>query len=372
MHYIKPLDGLRTIAVTAVIISHWFPHNSITDMIPFGEIGVDVFFVISGFLITSILLQNKTEVEEGGQTRKSVLKNFIARRTLRIFPIYYITLLALYLVADKTGTQLKSDIVYYLTYTSNWNFYFRQQWDGMLSHLWSLAVEEQFYLVWPWVILLVKRKYLLHVMFFAIITGILSNSLAGDGFSWVLTTSCFDAFAIGALIAYDKVYHTGFFRKHFTPVLIITILLAIAYCVLPWHFLPLRTIVALCSMCAIVSLLYFKNALASLLSVSWMVFLGKISYGIYLYHNIVPWAWGNFIGKLRGYGLPAFFENKEFLYVQHAVVLITVSWLSWLIIEKPINHLKKNFTYNNAASKSDTGVAHPEKWIGEIGQVQKS
>jgi peptidoglycan/LPS O-acetylase OafA/YrhL len=367
MQYIKPLDGLRAFAVLFVIRSHWMPGNFITNAIPFGEIGVDIFFVLSGFLITSILLQNKKQLDSNEATLGSIIKNFIARRTLRIFPIYYLTIFLLYLLADKTGTNIRQDIIYYLTYTSNINFFNMGNWDGILSHLWSLAVEEQFYLLWPWVILMVKRRYLPLVFFIAAITGILSNILIVNDFSWVLTSSCFDAFAIGGFIAYDRLYKKNIIRDNLKWIASLAAIIIIAE--LSWGFtvLPLRTLVAVSSLC-IIYLLLNKNGLSNFLSMRSLVFIGKISYGIYLYHNIIPWLWGNILGKLIKLGLPGFFANPSLVLLENFVILIGVSWLSWIIIERPINNLKRYFKYN-AKDKSDTNFADPEKWISEVGRV---
>lgn len=90
MNYIKQLDSVRAIAVLLVIITHWFPETNQLNIYTSVFNGVDIFFVLSGFLITRILLQNRLEAESSVVTKSTVVKNFFVRRILRIFPIYYL------------------------------------------------------------------------------------------------------------------------------------------------------------------------------------------------------------------------------------------------------------------------------------------
>ncbi len=107
--------------------------------------GVDIFFVLSGFLITRILLENRTQAEEKQATKINLVKSFFARRFLRIFPIYYLVLVGLFILGDKTGTAIRQNYFYFFTYTANIYFFKIQTWEGMLSHLWSLSVALNFY-----------------------------------------------------------------------------------------------------------------------------------------------------------------------------------------------------------------------------------
>ncbi len=143
------LDGLRGIAVLMVVLGHAFhtegaPHWRLLMYVR-GTIGVDVFFVISGFLITSLLLR---EIHRDG---KIDLKRFYLRRCLRIMPAYF-TLLLTVAICQRCGYfQLESrDWIASLTYTTN--FYYLPSWE--LAHTWSLSIEEHFYVVWPFVLCL--------------------------------------------------------------------------------------------------------------------------------------------------------------------------------------------------------------------------
>jgi peptidoglycan/LPS O-acetylase OafA/YrhL len=346
MKYIKPLDGLRAAAVFLVIISHWLSDYTIINNFPFGEIGVDIFFVLSGFLISSILLQSRQNYYQNNLTsRLKLIKLFIIRRTLRIFPIYYLTIISLYFVANKTGTNIKHDFVYYLTYTSNINFYLKNSWDGIISPLWSLAVEEQFYLIWPWIILYTSKKYLLPVIIGTIVIGISSNFVFND-FGFILTPTCFDAFGIGALIAYERVYKKDILGKYLLPFFLFSLtMIVITYFTYHARVIPLRTVVACTTGCLIIFLLKRKSLVQDFLSTSVLVFIGKISYGIYLYHMIISWLWENVLRKL---GLHF---NKGMLVIQEFIILILVAWLSWNLVEKRINNLKKRFSYNLGTQK---------------------
>ncbi len=152
--HVKALDGVRGIAVLMVIIYHMeylAPRSSLWERaliapLRIGWAGVDLFFVLSGFLITGILLD----------TRRSpnYFKSFYARRALRIFPLYYVVLSAILILSHFTGAldyvlPIPHDRIFYFFYLNNWWPLLRDTWHGnILGHFWSLAVEEQFYLLW--------------------------------------------------------------------------------------------------------------------------------------------------------------------------------------------------------------------------------
>jgi peptidoglycan/LPS O-acetylase OafA/YrhL len=141
--YYPRIDGIRAIAVACVLGHHFGPLAGFWNQ---GYYGVDLFLVISGFLITSILLNSR------GSFRDCYVR-FLGRRTLRIFPLYYATVL-LFLILDA-GTA-RENAVYLMTYT--WNYAPRDN-DSWLFYLWSLSVEEQFYLFWPVLVLLLRKRH---------------------------------------------------------------------------------------------------------------------------------------------------------------------------------------------------------------------
>jgi len=154
------LDGLRFLAIAGVMIQHnWRPGPMpwIFGRLDYAETGVRLFFVLSGFLITGILLRGRAAATVAATSRLSTLRNFYVRRFLRIFPVYYATLLAVVLLDISPARQIWPWLV---TYTTNIYIWHRVAWIGHLGHLWTLAVEEQFYIVWPWLVLFLPRRLL--------------------------------------------------------------------------------------------------------------------------------------------------------------------------------------------------------------------
>jgi peptidoglycan/LPS O-acetylase OafA/YrhL len=166
LQYIRGLDGLRAISVLAVLVYHHYViGGSSPGWLPGGFYGVEVFFVISGYLITSLLLEERT------RTGTIALKAFWFRRARRLLPALFlmlavVILYSLLFLRDSAISELKSDVIAALTYTSNWwqiiadRSYFEQAGrPELLRHLWSLAIEEQFYLFWPLVLGVALQKF---------------------------------------------------------------------------------------------------------------------------------------------------------------------------------------------------------------------
>ncbi len=205
---IPSLDGLRAISIALVLVAHLagtrnFPLSEAAgNFWGLGEFGVRVFFVISGFLITGLLIQEVTG--EGIQ-----LSRFYLRRTLRIFPPYYTLLGALALASMFGGVTLASrDLAHGATYTSN--YYLDRSW--FMGHTWSLSVEEQFYLLWPAALLLAGLR---RGLFIAAAVVLLSPFIrvaewelfrwAGDGIGMRFETVA-DSIATGCLLAGTRAY----------------------------------------------------------------------------------------------------------------------------------------------------------------------
>jgi len=194
------LDGLRGIAIFFVLIAHWIT-PAIGMTLPYGTIGVRLFFVLSGFLITGILLRAKNEMESGGQTIGFTLRHFYARRSLRIVAVYYLYLFITIVFFNLHAERWLWDFAY----ISNYYDIFLN--DGKGLHYWSLAVEEQFYLVWPFVVLMVPGRVLLKTFWSVIAIAILIRiGLAVVDVEYLkvkkLTLTCMDALGLGAVISY--------------------------------------------------------------------------------------------------------------------------------------------------------------------------
>jgi peptidoglycan/LPS O-acetylase OafA/YrhL len=159
---IESLDGLRTVSILLVLISHSINAFGHGDPLVLGNLGVRVFFVISGFLITGLLLQ---ELKANDTID---LGKFYFRRTLRIFPPFYFFLLLMFVFALCGWTTLApKSFLPALTYTSD----YISTGDRQLAHSWSLSIEEQFYLLWPGVLFLLGRKRAFYFICLVIVLG---------------------------------------------------------------------------------------------------------------------------------------------------------------------------------------------------------
>jgi peptidoglycan/LPS O-acetylase OafA/YrhL len=204
LKYMRQLDGLRTFAVLAVVWTHYLPSNYWPFGVYWGGIGVKLFFVLSGFIITRILFKCRQYVILGNQTSLFTIRQFYICRFLRLFPLYYATLT---LTALVNIPPVRETIGWHIPYLSNIYFAIRGDWHGSVSHFWSLAVEEQFYLLWPLVILFTPKKILAPTIFFVILSGAFFRlTVTAFGLNeiaiWTLMPSCLDTLGLGSLLAY--------------------------------------------------------------------------------------------------------------------------------------------------------------------------
>jgi peptidoglycan/LPS O-acetylase OafA/YrhL len=306
--YRPQLDALRTFAVSGVLVSHYWLRES-----PVGHFGVRLFFVLSGFLITSILLQR-------GSTWA-----FYGRRAARLWPAFYLCL-AFALLFSQSGygaswqwhaAQLTN---VFLSRHGTWNL----PWPA--SHLWSLNVEEQFYLVWPLVIAATPRKMLPVILSCIIAVGPLYRIVAGalelnEVALAALPPASLDALGAGALMAVwpsGVVYWLG--AACASVLLILTFVLNFDG---PWSR-ELIEFVLVPVFCALV-LGAYRGTFRPL---QWMPLpaLGRISYGIYLYHLPV-------LALAIRLGVPA---NGPFTLIICSTMTAMIAWLSYRGVERPI------------------------------------
>ena len=294
--YIPALDGLRGIAILFVVLYHNFGYIKQTQ---FGWLGVDLFFVLSGFLITSILLQTVHT--------KGYLKNFYMRRVLRIFPLYFLCLF-IFLIVFRAFGWYSSQLQYYhenqwwlWSYLQNWLYAFTLK-DGsaMLVHLWSLGVEEQFYLLWPIIILLVRKPRIL----FYIMSALLLLAIAARCILWlyhfqdfnytlVYTFTRIDGICIGSMIALLLNFKPDFIEKNLAIIVI-----TLAGLNFLFYFLnenasnsyPYFAFIGFTTFCGMFGLLLHElvkhrnSKLSKVFSFKPLIFIGRISYGFYIYH----------------------------------------------------------------------------------------
>jgi peptidoglycan/LPS O-acetylase OafA/YrhL len=318
-------------------VDHW------VNVLPNGPIGVTLFFVLSGYLISNILMG-----QQAAGTFLHSFKNFVIRRALRIFPVYFLVLLGL-LVGKKIGIQVVTNFyehpVYYWTYFYNHWLEQTQNWSDMLSPYWSLSVEEQFYIVWPFFMLLIPSgKRLLGFLWSVVVLGIIARYILVyklDGIGVYMIT-CVDTFAWGALLAYylrnGRSAELGIWiGRLWIPVLILWIILCVMHTdadlVKQLFFRSLTSMVSV----ALLFQAMQEGILARIFSWTPLRKLGQMSYGVYLYHMLVPDLVYQLAARLQ-IPLP-----EDPYHVIGILGLFLIAAISYRWIEKPIQELKRFF-----------------------------
>lgn len=286
------LDALRCYAVAAVLFSHYFPPG-LTRHLFAGTAGVELFFVISGFLITDILFGYRLS----GPNTLRHLGRFYARRTLRIFPIYYLYLLVVAVTIPGIAWQ---EMRWAVGYVYNL-FEMSHPASRPLLHLWSLSIEEQFYLIWPLVILKTPMRHVLQVMVALVLFSLCFRIAVPDVQHKLSTISCFDAFGLGGLFAglrrFDPAMLNRLLRMRWILWLALTWFVGTIFTSFTTWSLPdagFRTALAVISFHLLGACVPSEGR--SLRDSSWWLdgrrrrYLGIISYGIYLYH-LLPMLW---------------------------------------------------------------------------------
>jgi peptidoglycan/LPS O-acetylase OafA/YrhL len=356
--HIVQLDGLRFIGVFSVMIAHWLQWQwgeNILSKIPFTH-GVLLFFVLSGFLITRILLNYRDEYLNTKEKKSKLILRFYIRRSLRIFPIYYILILIL-LIINLQG--VKDVFIYLLTYTTNIYQYINQADIKWLNHFWSLAVEEQFYLCWPFLILFIKPKRTYKVIVLIIAISIASRIyFYMNNYNWMVSSySLFGNLAplgFGGLLAYISMYKTNYLKLISKPVLLYAVLGF--YCVMfaldykydlsiySQIFEPILFSIVATLIISRASNNGFKYVAKNFLENKFTVYSGKISYGMYLFHMFIPPLLYWLFPELEEYNSLHNY-SKYILFILYYLVTFVIAHISWLMIEKPLNKLKNRYPY---------------------------
>ncbi|HRH70471.1 MAG TPA: acyltransferase [Flavobacteriales bacterium] len=335
---INQLDPLRAVAAFMVMLQHYLPHYHIGHL-PYGWVGVDLFFVISGFLITGILLQQKEAIQD----RTLLVKNFIIKRALRLFPAYYLVVSFFAVLQATTGLWSwdKGEGIFYFTYTTNFLFYDKGFGSGQLNHVWSLAVEEQFYLIWPWLVLFLNGRTLSRLVLVLVLISFTMKCLIAEPALRMLTSSHFDTLGCGALLAYHR-HRTSVIWIHvrsFAHRYAVVSIAGLATCALGYRTGILETASVLGFSVAVVAgaVRGYTGPLGKVLSMGWLVYLGKISYGLYLYHKLLPVPI-DILSERFGIEIP----GVVLVMVVTALTIITAH-LSFILLERPFLRMKERF-----------------------------
>lgn len=362
LNYMPQLDGLRGLAVLGVLVEHYLPgeilykalhsiysgvsrfETVINNKLFIGHLGVRLFFVLSGFLITRNLLVDREALALNCSPYWPLIKKFYRRRLRRLMPVYYLVLLVTALLAFQS---IKPALLFYFTYTSNIYFSFHD-WDTTASHLWSLAVEEQFYLCWPWIILLAPERRLLGAMLLLLGSAFLFRGLcflfgwSNGSMEYSMIIACLDNLCAGSLLALLR-------KKH---------LLADNQSLSRWFWLSFvafacihlvdftRHSVLVVSENLVNSIFFallinqaadgFGGISKTILEHPWLRYIGKISYGIYVYHYfVVPYTLFKIISFAGLSYLPALIITG----LKFALSILVAS-LSWHLLEKQF-HVRK-------------------------------
>lgn len=373
--YLPSLDGLRFFAFFFVFLHHSL--QTITSNNPFldflliafkknGWVGVDLFFILSGFLITLLLLKER---EKNG---KFSFKNFYIRRSLRIWPLYFLALIFGYFINPLIFKQLFnqdffiqrniqeyfSQLPFYFTFLGNWAvFKYNYSSFPTVSHLWTISIEEQFYLVWPIILYFLTsfKKGFIATIIIVFTALILRIYLVFLNFQhptiYVNTFTRMDTLVWGSLLAFMFFYRQDFLAR-LKPILklpfqilAITILIYLLYRlrffdnIIPRNAIFGYWLIGFFMSYFLISALNIGSSFSKFLSKQYVVFLGKISYGLYVWHILAIEFSKNILG-----------EFKFLLPIMAFILTIVLASISYYLYEIQFLKLKKQFTSVKARS----------------------
>jgi peptidoglycan/LPS O-acetylase OafA/YrhL len=354
--HLSGLNGLRALAAISVVISHVtldlnkfglnpFIFGTSPDGTPRGldmaAYGVSMFFALSGFLITYLLLIEK-------ETYGIDVKKFYVRRILRIWPLYYLYLILAILVAFLYHLNFNFlSFVCYFFYAANIPFIMGISLP-FLNHYWSLGVEEQFYLFWPWfnkftgsyiiiciiVLIIISVKILLHYYFPGSIFEITIH---------ITRFHCMMIGAIGAILYIKKAVH--FFDNKLSQLICWSIILLII--LNKFHFISVidNEIISMVTVILIIGQINVKNRIINL-ETKIFDFLGKLSYCIYIIHPLLIFLFSKILNRLDIHYI------GKYILVYNTILgsTILLSYLSFIYFENIFMNLKRNYTIIRSSS----------------------
>ncbi|MGI4867517.1 MAG: acyltransferase family protein [Janthinobacterium lividum] len=358
LRYQPELMGLRAVAVSLVVLAHW----TLADF-PLGEVGRLPLFVLSGYLISGIIWKNSIYWGGSGNWGRR-LGIFYTRRFLRIIPPYYAALALGALLPLATLHQYPG---WFLLPASNLLCYQLRHWPEGVGHYWSMAVEEQFYLLWPLLLGIIKRRA--GWLWLLVLASVAYRAYSAwhqvpeaPVFATVMLPASLDLFALGALLR----LHTAAARSHPAPATPWPGWPAVATWVV-WALVWAGTRQSLPAEQIWIIVYPILGAVAGYFTLRWLMrsppqarwlahgwaqWLGQRSYGLYLYHLMLP----VFYQRLIYHVLPATSPWRQWwLGPLPTVVVLTplalaMCAISWRWLEAPLEKLKTRFVYNAPAS----------------------
>jgi peptidoglycan/LPS O-acetylase OafA/YrhL len=345
LRHIPELDGVRGIAVLIVMIRHFY--NPVSPYLPFGAFdkvlvqgvaGVDLFFVLSGFLITSILISTKDA--------QNYFKAFYARRALRIMPLYMLMLILFFWIAvpflHHHGKELSikpTEQLYYWFFLANWPQALHPDNNGaQLGHFWSLGVEEQFYICWSLVVWFASKPSVKNISIVVIVASIVCHiTFIYLGYSVAFldrsTITRIDGLALGSLLAVSPEVCT--FAAKYARIAIPFATLAAVFMV--WR--KFDFIAYDIGATSLVALALTGNI--PILKIGWLRSFGKYSFGLYVIHYIINSFEYPFVKNLTH---PLLFS---LISIPTGIALsYSAAWISWNALEAPFLSLKGKFNYH--------------------------
>ncbi len=343
------IDALRILAVVWVLFDHfWLAAGSG----PMGRLSVRLFLLISGYLITHILLRARDAMEHEKAPLRRVLANFYARRALRIAPAYY---LLIFLTWQWGGEDFQKSLPWHLSFQSSLLYAKTNGWGPpyQLAHLWTLSVQEQFYLLWPAIVLLVRRGAL-GIWVAAIAAtgplfrvGMVMLGLDDTAGAYTLLPSSATALCVGAAAAMLE-------RRRAVPDWFSgprpswLIGAGIAFAALSFSGLPdwlHYTVLEFVWLLPLAALLLsaakgIEGPVGRLLDQKWLQYLGRISLGVYLYQNLAFAAAKWMLGAAK---LPT--SNGPAVFLATTGFSLVFAVISWKLLEQPVNGYKRLFPY---------------------------
>jgi peptidoglycan/LPS O-acetylase OafA/YrhL len=348
---VKGLDGLRALAVVMVFLAH----KAHVDAVDVGQVGVWLFFLISGYLIIGELHRNRLRVEQQTARKDAILCLFFVKRALRIWPVYYLLLIALAIAhAGFYQRDVDLGLAWHFAFLSNyWIGVVHDSWPGTVSHFWSLAVEQQFYLVAPFALLFTRASRHLALCAAVIVAAALAHCLlylhaASEPLIYAFSPWNFALIALGGMVAIGA-QHVAPPRGMAGAAWFAAGIGGVAACALArshWvggvapeaSVLPGVFDIGLALTLGGVFLWIVRrpdSAPVAVLELKPLAWLGTVSYGFYLFHNLVPSKLGEAPALYARLGLPPLVDDVLPLVAQFALSLL-LAHLSWQLLEKRV------------------------------------